>query len=119
MLITWAAVLFAIAALGGATLAMLHFRGRSPLPMPLALLHGLLAASGLALLVIAAVTQPGFGGLALVSLVIFVIAALGGLYLFSHHLRARALPSAVVLIHGGAAVVAFLLLLWYLFQAKA
>jgi hypothetical protein len=77
MLITWAAVLFAIAALGGATLATLHFRGRSPLPMPLALLHGLLAAGGLVLLVIAALTQPGFGGLALASLVIFVIAALG------------------------------------------
>ena len=118
MLITWAAVLFAIAALGGATLATLHFRGRSPLPMPLALLHGLLAASGLALLVIAALTQPGFGGLPLASLVIFLIAALGGFYLFSHHLRGRALPSTVVLIHGGAAVVAFLLLLWYLLQGK-
>ena len=49
MLITWAAIVFAIAALGGATLATLHFRGRTPLPMPLALLHGLLAASGLVL----------------------------------------------------------------------
>ena len=37
MLITWAAIVFAIAALGGATLATLHFRGRTPLPMPLAL----------------------------------------------------------------------------------
>jgi disulfide bond formation protein DsbB len=118
MLITWAAILFAIAAVGGATLATLHFRGRSPLPMPLALLHGLLAAGGLVLLVVAALTQPGFGGLALVSLVIFVIAALGGFYLFSHHLRARLLPSAVVLIHGGAAVAAFLLLLAYLFKVQ-
>ena len=46
-----------------------------------------------------------------------VIAALGGFYLVSHQLRSRPLPSAVVLIHGGAAVVALLLLLWYLFQA--
>jgi hypothetical protein len=119
MLITWAAILFAIAALSGATLATSHFRGRSRLPVPLVLLHGSFASSGLALLVIAAVVQPGFGGLALASLVIFVIAALGGFYLVSHQLRDRALPSAVVLIHGGAAVVAFLLLLWYLFQAKA
>ena len=117
-MLTWAAVLFAIAALGGATLATLHFRGRSPLPMPLALLHGALAASGLVLLVVAALTQPGFGGLALVALVIFVAAALGGFYLFAHHLRGRPLPSAVVLIHGGAAVVAFLALLGFLFNVQ-
>ena len=118
MLITWAAIVFAIAALGGATLATLHFRGRTPLPMPLALLHGLLAASGLALLIAAALTQPGFGGLALGALVIFVIAALGGFYLFSYHLRAKPLPSAVVLIHGGAAVAGFLLLLGFIFNVK-
>ena len=117
MVVTWAATLLAIAALGGAALATLHFRGRSPLPMSLVLLHGSLAASGLALLAIAAVVQSDFGGLALASLAIFVIAALGGFYLVSHQLRDRALPSAVVLIHGGAAVVALLLLLWYLFQA--
>ena len=85
--------------------------------MSLVLLHGSFAASGLALLLIAAVVQPDFGGLALASLVIFVIAALGGFYLVSHQLRHKALPSAVVLIHGGAAVVALLLLLWYLFRA--
>jgi len=118
MLITWAAIVFAVAALGGATLATLHFRGRSPLPMPLALLHGLLAATGLVLLIAAALTQPGFGGLALAALVVFVVAALGGFYLFSFHLRGLRLPSPVVLIHGGAAVVAFLLLLAYIFNVK-
>jgi hypothetical protein len=117
-MLTWAAVLFAIAALGGATLATMHFKGRMPLPMPLALLHGLLAASGLVLLIIAALTQPGFGGLALAALVIFVIAALGGFYLFAHHLRGQRLPSPVVLIHGGAAVVAFLALVGYLVGAN-
>ena len=117
-MITWAAIVFAIAALGGATLATLHFRGRTPLPMPLALLHGLLAATGLVLLIAAALTMPGFGGMALAALVIFLIAALGGFYLFAHHLRGKPLPSAVVLIHGGAAVVAFLLLLGFLFNVK-
>jgi hypothetical protein len=46
-----------------------------------------------------------------------VIAALGGFYLFSFHLRSQMLPSAVVLIHGGAAVLAFVLLLLYVFGA--
>lgn len=114
-MLTWAAILFAIAALGGATLATLHFRGRTPLPTPLALLHGLLAASGLVLLIAAALTQPAFGGLGLAALVIFVLAALGGFYLFAHQLRGKPLPSPVVLIHGGAAVLAFGLLLAYLF----
>jgi hypothetical protein len=115
-MLTWSAILFAIAALGGATLATLHFRGRTPLPMPLALLHGLLAASGLVLLAAAALTMPGFGGLGLAALVIFLVAALGGFYLFAHHLGGRPLPSAVVLIHGGAAVVGFLILLIYVFK---
>ena len=117
-MLTWAAIVFAIAALGGATLAIMHFRGRAPLPMPLALLHGLLAASGLVLLIAAALTQPGFGGLALAALVIFVVAALGGFYLFAHHLRGKPLPSPVVVIHGGAAVVAFLLLLGFIFKVQ-
>jgi hypothetical protein len=117
-MITWAAVVFAIAALGGATLATMHFRGRTVLPMPLALLHGLLAATGLVLLIAAALTMPGFGGMGLAALVIFLVAALGGFYLFAHTVRGRRLPSPVVLIHGGAAVVAFLLLLGFLFNVK-
>jgi hypothetical protein len=118
-MLVWATILFAIAAVGGATLATLHFRGRNPLPMPLAVLHGTLAATALVLLLFAALTQPGFGGLGMAALVIFVIAALGGFYLFSFHLRGQALPSPVVLIHGGAAVLAFVLLLLYVFGALA
>ena len=117
-MITWAAIVLAVAALGGAALATLHFRGRTPLPLPLALLHGVLAATGLVLLTAAAFTMPGFGGLALAALVIFVIAALGGFYLAAHDLRGRRLPSAVVLIHGAAAAVGLLLLLGFLFNVK-
>ena len=117
-MITWAAIVFALAAVGGAGLARLHFKGRTPLPLPLALLHGVLAATGLVLLTAAWWTMPGFGGLALAALVIFAIAALGGFYLAAHDLRGRRLPSAVVLIHGAAAAVAFLLLLGFLFNVK-
>jgi hypothetical protein len=118
-MLIWSAILFAIAALGGATLAVMHFRGRVPLPTPLALMHGLLAASALVLLIAAALTTPGFGGLGLVALAIFVLAALGGFYLFAHQLRGKPLPSPVVLIHGGAAVVALLLLLGFILKAQA
>jgi hypothetical protein len=107
---TVAAVLFAIAALGGITLASIRLGGRELPPMPLALGHGALAASGLVALLIT-VLQNRVSNLALASLGLFVLAALGGFTLFSFHLRRRALPVPLVLGHGLIAVVAFALLL--------
>ncbi len=108
-MLTIAAVLFAVAALGGITLATVHLRHRG-LPMALALGHGLLAAAGLVVLIVAVV-----GGsterLVIASLGLFVVAALGGFALFSFHLRRQPLPTPVVFIHGLVAVVAFVLLL--------
>lgn len=108
-MLTIAAVLFAIAALGGITLATLHFRQKG-LPMALAIGHGLLAAAGLAVLIVA-VVGGRTGNLLIASLVLFVIAALGGFALLSFHLRRLRLPTPVVLIHALVAVVAFVLLL--------
>jgi hypothetical protein len=52
-------ILFAIAALGGATLAGTRLTNR-PLPFSLALAHGVLAAAGLILLIaaMASATEP-------------------------------------------------------------
>lgn len=108
-MLTLALILFAIAALGGATMAVIHFRGNNP-PLPLAALHGLLAASALVLLLLAVL--QGVPEASVPSLVLFVIAALGGFFLLSIHLRKQRLPSPVVLIHGGVAVLAFLILLF-------
>src|SRR5258708_12717491 len=95
MLIT-AAILIAIAAAGGATMAVTHFRGRTPPPIPLALAHGLLAAAALVVLILA-LLKTGFAGLGALALVIFLIAALGGVYLFSPPPRQNPLPSPVLL----------------------
>lgn len=108
-MLTIAAVLFAVAALGGITLATLHLRHKG-LPMALALGHGLLAAAGLVVLIVV-VVGGGAGSLLITSLALFVIAALGGFALFSFHLRRQPLPTPVVFIHGLVAVVAFVLLL--------
>jgi len=78
-------------------------------PIPLALLHGLLAAVGLILLIIA-VVQMSSAGLVGVALAIFIIAALGGLVLFAIHLRKRPLPNGLIVIHGLVAVIAFIVL---------
>jgi hypothetical protein len=104
-----AVILFAASAVGGLILATLHFK-KKDLPLPLALLHGLLGASGLVslLLVVLNGSAPAKASLALV---LFVAAALGGFFLFSFHLRKKKLPSPVVIIHALVAVVAFAILL--------
>jgi uncharacterized protein with PQ loop repeat len=104
-----AAVLFALAALLGIILAGLHLKRRGA-PIPLALLHGVVAAVGLVLLIIA-ITQMASAGLAGVALIIFIIAALGGFVLFGMHLKRRALPGPLIVVHGLVAVAAFIVLL--------
>ncbi len=105
-----AAVLFAIAALGGLTMAYIHFKHDRNPPGALAALHGILAAT--ALLILAwAVIQSGAARSIAWALGLFVVAALGGFFLVSYHVRELRLPSPVVVIHAAVAVVAFLLLL--------
>ena len=103
-------VLFAIAALGGITLAAMRL-GNRPLPFGLAIAHGVLAAAGLVLLIVAMVVATATGVVLNAALILFIVAAIGGAILFSFHLRNRSLPVPLVLGHGLLAVVAFVLLL--------
>lgn len=105
-----AAVLFALAAVGGLIMAYIHFRQHRNPPNALAALHGVLAAVALVIL-IWAVWQAGATTSIGWALALFVLAALGGFFLLSYDLRGRRLPSPVLVIHALAAVVAFLLLL--------
>lgn len=101
-------ILFAIAAVGGMLLAFFRLSNR-PLPMPLALLHGALAAAGLVAL---SVVVLGGGSMqAKLALGLFLLAALGGFFLLSFHLRKKELPVPVVVVHGLAALAAFTVLL--------
>lgn len=104
-----ALVIFAIGALGGLALASFVLRERLA-PWPLSLLHAALGAIGLIIVLYAAFTA-GISKTALTALVILVIAALGGFYLASIHLRREVAPKAVVLVHAGVAVIGFLALL--------
>src|SRR5262249_26593535 len=111
-------ILFAIAAVGGVTIAAMRFKGKDYPPMGLALLHGALAAAGLIALlvfVLGATAAPSTATLALIG---FVVAALGGFFLFSYHLRKQALPIPVVTIHGLVAVVSFVILLVAVFGRR-
>ncbi len=102
-------ILFAVAALGGLVLGVLGLRQRD-LPMWLSLIHGVVAAAGLITLILG-VVQGNAGSLVIISLILFLIAALGGFVLFSYHLRKKPHPKGLIVIHALVAVIAFVLLL--------
>lgn len=106
-----ALVLFALAAVGGATMAVIRWSGSPRPPDWLAMGHGLLAAAGLTLLIREAIVA-GLPTLGNASLGLFVLAALGGAFVnLRYHAKQLALPKAWIAAHALLAVVAFLLLL--------
>lgn len=103
-----ALLVFAIAALGGLVLAAHVLRGRFA-PWAVSLLHAALGATGIGLLLW--VVMNGIGpASATAALCLFALAALGGFYLASLHLRRKLPPKAVVFIHASVAVIGFLTL---------
>jgi len=105
-----AIVLFAVAALGGIIMAMMRLGGRELPPIGLAIVHGLFAAAGLVTLIISLIAH-GYTIATIIALLGFLGAAVGGFYLFSLHLKRQALPVPSVLVHGGFAVISFIILL--------
>jgi hypothetical protein len=79
-------------------------------PWALSVLHALLGATGLVLLILL-MLQGSPPQRVLVGFGLLLLAALGGFFLASFHLRRALPPKAVVLIHAGAAVAGFLTLL--------
>ena len=64
---------FAIAAIGGITLVTMKYRGKG-IPMTLAIVHGILAATGLVLLIVNVIMDSS-NMLMNISLVLFVVVA--------------------------------------------
>lgn len=108
-MLTYALSVFAIAALGGLVLAAHVLRGKLA-PWALSMLHALLGATGLILLIVlllqGSAPQRVMAGFALM-----LVAALGGFFLASFHLRKTLPPKAMVIIHASIAVIGFLTLL--------
>jgi len=101
-----AAILFAIAALGGVVMALIRFSGRDYPPVALAVVHGLFAAAGLIALLLTAFA-PGVATSIRIALLLFMLAAIGGFSLVYFHAKRRPLPISYVVIHGLVAVLAF------------
>jgi hypothetical protein len=108
-MINLSAILFAIAALGGLVLGVSGLRQRG-VPMWLSLIHGVVAAAGLVTLIIG-IVQGTAGAFLITSLVLFIIAALGGFVLFSYHLRSKPHPKGLIVTHALVAVIAYVLLI--------
>lgn len=111
MMLQTAAVLFALAALGGMLMAGIRFSGRPRPPSWLAMGHGFIAAAGLTLLIYTELTV-GMPVLAELALGLFIIAAIGGAVMnLMFHNRQLPLPIPLMIAHAGLAAAAFILLL--------
>ncbi|MDV3310617.1 MAG: hypothetical protein LOY03_17545 [Cyclobacteriaceae bacterium] len=102
-------VLFALAAVFGLTLIIPLLQGKTP-TRAFVFLHGGLAAVALVLLIVRYVNEAE--AVPVISLILFVIAALGGFVLFARDLQKQPIPKGLAVVHAGAAVVAFLILLF-------
>ena len=105
-----AVLLIALGAVVGVVMAVQHFRGRTPPRGIVAATHGLLAVSGVIVLLVA-VRETGLRGMGPLALGLFAVAALGGLYLATQHMDQKRLSSPVIVVHALVAVVAFLMTL--------
>jgi len=102
--------LLTITALGGIAMAIQRFGTKANPPDWLAMLHGLLAAAALALLIYTYFTV-GLPVLAAWGLLLFVVAALGGVFLnLAFQTKGKPLPGAIIVVHAAIAVVGYALL---------
>ncbi|MGV3588438.1 MAG: hypothetical protein ACO1OF_15645 [Adhaeribacter sp.] len=98
---------FALAALFGLYLLTFVLKGRET-PKAVVFTHGPFAATGLILLIIY-ISRGGPGPVE--SLVLFILAALGGIYMLFRDLNGRHIPKILAIGHGLLAVTGFIFLL--------
>ncbi|MXS85777.1 hypothetical protein ABO04_07625 [Nitrosomonas sp. HPC101] len=108
-----AIIIFAIAAVGGLFLASKVLSGQLA-PWAVSIVHALLGAAGLVTLILVVLEESGDNRL-VAALGLLVVAALGGFYLASIHMKGSVAPKNIVFIHAGVAVAGFLTLLSVLF----
>lgn len=102
--------LLAIGAAGGVAMSLIRFLRKENPPAWLTMLHGLLASAGLTLVVydVLAIGEPAS---ARIALLLFGIAALGGVVLnLAYQERKQLLPVWLVVMHALIAVAGFVVL---------
>jgi len=110
--------LLVVAAISGAVMIAYIFVGSVHPPMPLAIMHGSAAASAVILAVSSAITKGASTALTL-SLVVLILALLGGLYLLAFHLQGKSHPRLVIALHALLALGGFVGLALAVLQAAS
>lgn len=108
-------IAFALAAVFGLTI-LLKWAGNSDAPRLVVYSHGLLAATGLVLLLIAALNNKDHAPV--VSIVLFLIAALAGFYMFFKDVVKKKRSLMIGIVHAVVAVTGFVLLLLFVFDSS-
>ena len=105
-----AVVLLAFTAAGGLLMAGMRFSGSAHPPPLVTMLHGVLASSGLTLLLFLGIAGS-LPTLAWAGIALLLVAALGGLVLnLGYHWQNKALPIWLILVHAAVAAVGFVVL---------
>jgi hypothetical protein len=102
---------FSLAAILGLLLLSYILRSKET-PKGVAILHGLLAATGLVLLI---VYTTQHNPRPIESAVLFTIAATGGIIVFSRDIANKTIPRWLAVVHGLVAVAGFVFLLLFTF----
>ena len=114
-----ATYLFILTALGGIVMAWIRFSAAKNPPSWLAMAHGFLAAAGVTLLAYAVLVLKA-PNMALLSLLLFLAASIGGVVLnLYYHLKNVPLPKSIVVAHAVIAIIAFVLLYMAAFAIDA
>ncbi len=104
--------LFALAAVFGVTV-LVKWLTKKNAPRAVVYSHGIAAALALVLLIVYALQNPAHFPKA--SLILFVLAALGGFYMFFNDLQKKAPKLPIAFIHALLAVAGFVALLLFVF----
>lgn len=102
--------LFALAAILGLSI-LIKWLGKKDASRGVVYSHGIVAAIALVLLVVYAIQHPA--AFPKVSIVLFVLAALGGFYMFFNDLKKKNSPLSVAVVHGLLAIGGFVALLLF------
>lgn len=110
-----AILLFVIAAIFGLIVLIAILKDR-PTPKPAVFTHGPIAALALIITIVYCVMGHA-DPLLISSIVLFILAALGGLTLFTIDMRHKPIPKLLAILHPILAVIALLTLVVYLVQS--
>jgi FtsH-binding integral membrane protein len=105
--------LFVLAAVFGLILLTAILRNQ-PTPKPVVFIHGGLAVTALLLVIFFIVRNNGEGPVT--SLILFILAAVGGLTLFSIDIRNKPVPKWLAVIHPIVAALGLLTLIIYVMR---